>query len=118
MVCFDIGGQYGWHALAFARLSAKVVTFEPDAEVLQDSVGPGAQGRRRGALRGNGCSATRRVGACRFHRVDVDLEELDVVRSAGETLGRVSGLIVETHSLELECDCRRPLMSRACGYGW
>jgi hypothetical protein len=35
MVCFDIGGQYGWHALTFAKLGAKVVTFEPDAEVLQ-----------------------------------------------------------------------------------
>jgi protein-L-isoaspartate O-methyltransferase len=35
MVCFDIRGQYGWRALAFAKLGAKVVTFEHDAEVLQ-----------------------------------------------------------------------------------
>jgi hypothetical protein len=35
MVCFDIGRYYGWHALPFAKLGANVVTFEPDAEVLQ-----------------------------------------------------------------------------------
>jgi hypothetical protein len=57
MVCFDIGGQYGWHALALAKLGAKgrdvrprmlkccKAPSEPGAE-------PRAQGRRPGALRG------------------------------------------------------------------
>jgi FkbM family methyltransferase len=42
------------------------------------------------------------LGPADFIKVDVDGGELDVLRSAAETLGRVSGSIVETHSLEPE----------------
>jgi precorrin-6B methylase 2 len=117
MVCFDIGGQYGWHALTFAKLGAKVVTFEPDAEVLQRlrrnlELNPELKVDVVERFVGTGTLRLDELAPADFIKVDVDGAELDVLRSAGETLGRVSGLIVETHSLELERDCGRLLMDQ------
>jgi predicted RNA methylase len=110
MTTYDVGGQHGWHALAFAKLGAKVTTFEPD---------PGALERMRRNLALNPELAVevsdRFVGfsdlrldslpAPGFLKVDVDGGELDVLRSAGDTLREVPGLIVETHSHDLERAC-------------
>jgi hypothetical protein len=117
MVCFDIGGQYGWHALSFAKLGAKVVTFEPDAEVLQGlrrnlELNPYLKVDVVERSVGTGALRLDELGPADFIKVDVDGGELDVLRSAGETLGRVSGLIVETHSPDLERDCGRLLMDQ------
>jgi hypothetical protein len=117
MVCFDIGGQYGWHALAFAKLGAKVVTFEPDADVLQTlrrnlKLNPELKVDVVERFVGTGALRLDELGPADFIKVDVDGGELDVLRSAGETLGRVSGLIVETHSPELERECGRLLMEQ------
>ena len=110
MRAYDVGGGYGWHALAFAALGAEVTTFEPDPharERLRRNLALNPQLAVEISHRFVGCSELRleSVPAPAFLKVDVDGGELDVLRSAGDAIRTVGGLIVETHSAELEQAC-------------
>jgi hypothetical protein len=110
MLCFDIGGQYGWHALTFAKLGAKVLTFEPDGDSLRRlrrnlELNPGLPVEVVPRYVGTSALPLDKLEPPDFIKLDVDGYELDVLRSAGNSLRHAQGLIVETHSAQLEEDC-------------
>jgi len=123
---FDVGGQYGYDGLVFAKLTeARVVSFECDAssferltrtvklnprlaplvEPVQAMVGTG----RDGTVSIDEYTARKFTPG--FIKVDVEGAELDVLRGARGTLAnRHPALIVEVHSASLEQHCGRLLV--------
>lgn len=123
---FDVGGQYGYDALVFAKLTgAAVLSFECDpcnlermartialnpglnslVEPVQATVGSG----RTGTVSLDKHSA--RTFAPDFIKIDAEGAELEVLRGASNLLrSRRPALVVEVHSAELERRCGRLLV--------
>jgi hypothetical protein len=116
---FDVGGGMGYDALVLARLTGSwVVSFEADPAAcrrIQEnlSVNPeGARIRTVQAMVGPpGAEVTldryaKEVGVPAFVKIDVDGDELHVLRGAERLLvEHRPSLIVETHSRDLERLC-------------
>jgi methyltransferase FkbM-like protein len=130
-LALDLGGHAGYDALMLAaNCPGRVITFEPDAEmvpVLHANVeqNPGLRERievRDLAVVANGGPGTTtldaisaEIGAPDFIKIDIDGGEHDALRGGIETLReRRPHLIVETHSRELEDSCGELLVD--CGY--
>jgi precorrin-6B methylase 2 len=114
-LCLDIGGQFGWQALTFAKLGARVITFEPDADAVlrlrrNVELNPGLPVEVVQSEVGTSAVRLDELERPDFIKVDVDGGELDVLQSAESTLSQVPALIVETHSAELERACGRLLV--------
>jgi len=111
-VCvLDVGAADGLTSLLYARLGATVIAFEPD---------PTAASRFAKNLELNPLLATRITLVQDYYRpgnypepgfvkIDVDGAECDVLRLMP---GRPPCLIVETHSEDLESECRQLLAER------
>jgi hypothetical protein len=128
---FDVGGQYGYDALVFAKLTgAPVFSFECDrrsferltrtvtlnprlaplVEPVQAMVGTG----RNGTISVDDYAASTVMPD--FIKVDVEGAEVDVLRGATNTLAdNHPALVVEVHSADLEQACGRLLVEH--GYG-
>jgi SAM-dependent methyltransferase len=129
---YDVGAQFGYHSLVFAKLgAARVAAFEADADaavvaeanvrlnadaeliqVVRAFVGKASDGGGRLALDdfafGPGFVPD-------FVKIDVEGAEADVLAGAGRLLAeRMPSLIVETHSQALEASCGDLLVE--CGY--
>lgn len=118
---FDVGGQYGYDALIFAKLTgAQVVSFECDDAAfdrlgrtvdLNPTLGPLVRPIR--AAVGTGRDGSISIDEyCAdsfvpdFIKVDVEGAEFDVLRGAASTLvTRHPALVVEVHSAHLEERC-------------
>lgn len=120
---FDVGGQYGYDAAILARLSGeRVVSFECEPAcwpIIEQTIASNPQldiALERAAVGGDAPldEFAERHGYPRFVKIDVDGGEVDVLESAPTVLGRRPGLIIETHSLELEQGCEEIL--RGHGY--
>jgi hypothetical protein len=117
---FDVGGQGGYVALMLAKLSGggRVVSFECDAaavtvmretfarnpyaiETIQAFVG-----KSEGAGKTTLDAVAARTFIPDFIKMDIEWAELDALQGAQTILStRKPGLIVETHSKELEDAC-------------
>lgn len=117
---FDVGGQGGYDALMLAKLSGggRVVSFECDAAAVAvmretfarnpypietiEAFVSNSEGQGRTTLD----IVADKTFVPDFMKLDVEWAELDVLRGAEKILStRKPGVIVETHSLELETQC-------------
>jgi methyltransferase FkbM-like protein len=124
---FDVGGQFGYDALVFAKLTgAPVVSFERDEACLavmgrnfasNPKLAPLLEARRafvtdktnRGALALDDFASE--WGTPDFIKIDVEGGEVDVLRGAARLLRDLKpGALVEVHSPQLERDCSRILV--------
>ena len=124
-VSYDVGGQHGYDALVFAKLTGgRVESFEcSDSAVarMRHSFGQNAELASLinlvHAMVGAGNDGTLALdehGGPRpdFLKVDVEGAEYDVLRGAGRILTECRPhLLIEVHSLELERECGRLLTS-------
>lgn len=118
---FDVGGQYGYDSLVIAnRTQARVATFECDGQCVEEM-------KRNFALNPDLTPIIQPVEATvgdaqgqlglddwayndgfvpDFVKVDIDGGELGALRSAERLLTtRRPAILIETHSLALECGC-------------
>ena len=116
---FDIGAQYGFEAIMFARLGAsKVWTVEADAE-LEDSSNE-ASSAMEWADRvtidinwvGDGTDGTvtlnelaAKVFMPGFVKMDIEGAEAPALRAAAEVLKNCDRWLIETHGLDVENGC-------------
>jgi len=119
---FDVGAQFGYDSLAFAKhTGAQVAAFEYLAEcvtqmranfALNPSLAPlitpveGTVGDRPGRLRLDDWAFGDHGFVPGFIKLDVEGDEVDVLRSAERILVEARpALVVEVHSLRLEDEC-------------
>jgi hypothetical protein len=122
----DVGGQFGYEALVFAKLTgAPVVSFECDQGYLatmernfasNPRLAPLLEARRAfvADTTGDGTLAlddfAAEWGSPDFIKIDVEGGEVDVLQGAGRLLRDPKpGVLVEVHSPQLERDCTRIL---------
>ena len=126
VACFDVGGCMGYDALVLARLSgSSVVSFEADPaacermranfslnpESSQIRIVEGTVGAAGANVTVDGAAAG--FGIPGFVKIDVEGDELEVLRGAEKTIDdHRPSLIVETHSRELEHRCGAFLVER------
>jgi hypothetical protein len=123
---FDVGAQYGYDALVFAKMTGtRVVSFECDAGIfgrmthtiqLNPKLAPLVEPVQ--AMVGSGRDGTVSIDEHSaktftpdFIKIDVEGAELDVLRGAANVLAtRRPALVVEVHSAHLEQQCGRLLV--------
>jgi hypothetical protein len=116
---FDIGAQYGFDAIMFARLThSRVLTVEADKELedlIRENIG------RNGLTRlvqphfgwvGDGTDGTVTIDQLSsdhfvpsFVKLDIEGAEGAALRGATETLSKCDSWLIETHSLAVENEC-------------
>lgn len=129
-IAVDIGAHDGWYATYYALQSniQRVYTFEPDdlanKSIRQNLALNGAVAERKCLLSSKFAGAIDDATTCRLDsvlsnenqpivmKIDVECAELDVLKGAEQTLRRLRcGLVIETHSANLERDCQTFLQS-------
>lgn len=121
---FDVGAQFGYDALLFARLgAAKVVTVEADPRLLSVMVANIEMNRESGrviseiALIGDGSGGSLTLDALAtkhywpdFVKMDIEGAEGAAMHGADGVLQHATAWIVEVHGLDQEHECRLRLI--------
>lgn len=141
-IAVDVGANDGWYTTYFALQPSiqRVYSFEPDGclgELSGQNLslnGPDAE--RKAVISSKFAGAIDDAKTCRLDtaladesqpiviKIDVEGGELDVLRGAQRTLRRLPcGLVIETHSANLERDCEALLQglgyhTRTVKNGW
>jgi hypothetical protein len=129
-IAVDIGTSDGWYATYYALQSniQRVYTFEPDdlanKSLRQNLALNGPDAVHKCVLSSKFAGSIDDATTCRLDsvlanehqpivmKIDVEGAELDVLKGAEQTLRRLRcGLVIETHSANLERDCQAFLHS-------
>jgi hypothetical protein len=129
-IAVDIGTSDGWYATYYALQPniQRVYTFEPDdlanKSLRQNLALNGPDAEHKCILLSKFAGAIDDATTCRLDsvlanehqpivmKIDVEGAELDVLKGAEQTLRRLRcGLVIETHSADLERDCQASLQS-------